>query len=185
MQYRNPTARLAGALLTIIALAACSPTRTQQTAGEVIDDSVVTAKVKAALIEDPVTKAHDIDVETYRGVVQLGGFVDSAEQKSRAAELARKVAGVTEVRNDLRVSDADQSVGRVVDDSAITAQVKAKLVADAPGDAYKINVETRGGVVQLSGFVDSAEVRSRAAELARGVDGVREVRNDLELRQSR
>jgi hyperosmotically inducible protein len=185
MQYRQPTARLTGALLLIVALAACSPTRTQQSAGEVIDDSVVTAKVKTALIEDPVTKAHDIDVETYRGVVQLGGFVDSAAQKSRASEVARTVAGVTEVRNDLRVSEADQTVARVVDDSAITAQVKAKLIADSPGDAQQINVETRGGVVQLTGFVDSSEVRGRAAELARGVDGVREVRNDLELRQSR
>jgi hyperosmotically inducible protein len=185
MQRRKLTGRLAYALLFTAALAACAPTRTQQTAGEVIDDSVVTAKVKAALIDDPVTKARDIDVETYRGVVQLGGFVDSSQQKSRASEVARTVAGVKEVRNDLRVSEADESVGRVVDDSAITAQVKTKLVADVPGDAYKINVETSGGVVQLTGFVDSSDVRGRAAEIARGVTGVREVRNDLEVRQSR
>jgi hyperosmotically inducible protein len=174
--------RIVCTLLAVVAVGACSATRTQQSAGEVIDDSTLTAKVKTALIEDPVTKAHEINVETYRGVVQLAGFVDSAEQKSRASEVARKIAGVKDVRNDLRVSEADQSVGRVIDDSAITAQVKTKLIAESGFDANKIDVETRGGVVQLSGFVDSADARRRAGEVARTVDGVREVRNDLELR---
>jgi hyperosmotically inducible protein len=183
MSNSNRWTRAACALIAVVVVAACSPTRTTQSAGEVIDDSTLTAKVKTALIEDPVTKARDIEVETYRGVVQLAGFVDSAEQKSRAGELARKVSGVKEVRNDLRVSEADQSVGAVIDDSAITAQVKAKLVGDPTTDAYKIEVETRNGVVQLSGFVDSADSRSRAGEIARGVNGVRDVRNDLELRK--
>ena len=70
---------------------ACSATRTQKSAGEVIDDSVLTAKVKAALIEDPVTKAGQINVETYRGVVQLGGFVDNAAAKSQARYSSRSM----------------------------------------------------------------------------------------------
>jgi hyperosmotically inducible protein len=183
MKHSNLLAR-AGLVLVALAVGACSSTRTQQSAGEVVDDSTLTAKVKAALIEDPVTKARQIDVETYRGVVQLGGFVDSAEQKARAAELARAVTGVQEVRNDLRVSDADQStLGQKVDDSLVTAQVKAKLIADPRTEAYKINVETRGGVVQLSGFVDSSEAKQQAGEVARTVDGVSNVDNDLEIRQ--
>jgi hyperosmotically inducible periplasmic protein len=171
--------------LTIVAFAvvACTPTRTQQSAGEVIDDSVLTAKVKTALIDDPVTKARKIDVESYRGVVQLGGFVNSQEEKSRATEVARSVSGVQEVRNDLRVSDADQTVGSRIDDGLITTQVKAKLVADSRTDAYKINVTTSGGVVQLSGFVDNSDAKQRAGEIARSVDGVSNVRNDLEIRQ--
>jgi hyperosmotically inducible periplasmic protein len=162
---------------------ACSATRTQESAGEVVDDSVLTAKVKTALIEDPVTKAHQINVETYRGVVQLGGFVDSAEQKSRATEVARSITGVKEVRNDLRVSEADQSVGQVIDDGVITTEVKAKLIADSRTDAYKINVETKQGVVQLSGFVDNTDAKQAAGEVARTVKGVSNVRNDLEIRQ--
>jgi hyperosmotically inducible protein len=176
------TARV-GLVIVALALGACSATRTQESAGEVVDDSVLTAKVKTALIEDPVTKAGQIDVETYRGVVQLAGVVDSQEAKARAVELARAVSGVQEVRNDLRVGDADQSVGQAIDDGVITTQVKAKLVADSRTDAYKINVETQGGVVQLSGFVDNDEAKRTAGDVARSVSGVRDVDNDLEIRQ--
>ena len=172
----------AGLVFLALALGACSATRTQQAPGEVIDDSLLTGKVKAALIEDPVTKAGDINVETYRGVVQLGGFVDSADQKSRATTVAKGVTGVKEVRNDLRVS-SPQSAGQAVDDGTITASVKTKLVGDTRTDAHQINVETQKGVVQLTGFVDSAEMKAKAAEVAKSVDGVVSVRNDLEIRQ--
>lgn len=183
MQRANLSVRL-GLAIIALTIAACSATRTQQSAGEVVDDSTLTAKVKTALIEDPVTKAHQIDVETYRGVVQLGGFVDSTEQKSRATEVAHSVTGVKDVRNDLRVSDADQStVGQKIDDGLITTQVKAKLIADSRTEAYKINVETQGGVVQLTGFVDSDAARQTAGEVARTVDGVASVDNDLEIRK--
>jgi osmotically-inducible protein OsmY len=73
-------------------------------------------------------------------------------------------------------------VGRVIDDSVITTKVKAALVADSVTKAHQINVETRQGEVLLSGFVDSKEARSRAAELARDVEGVHGVKNRLELR---
>lgn len=163
---------------------ACSATRTQQAAGEVIDDSVLTAKVKAELIDDPITKAGQINVETYRGVVQLGGFVDNTQQKEQATKVARSITGVKEVRNDLRISTKpDATVGQDVDDSMLTASVKAKLTEDSTTKAYQINVGTQKGVVQLTGFVDSTTMKARAGELARSVDGVKEVRNDLEIRQ--
>jgi osmotically-inducible protein OsmY len=79
----------------------------QQTAGEVVDDSVVTAKVKAKLIDDPVTKAYEINVETFKGNVQLSGFVDSAEAVSRATQLAKDVGGVKDVKNSLQVRKSD------------------------------------------------------------------------------
>ena len=92
------------AILAVLVIAsACSATRTQQSAGEVVDDSVLTSKVKVALIEDPVTKAGQINVETYRGVVELGGFVDNAQQKEQATKVARTITGVTEVRNNVVV----------------------------------------------------------------------------------
>jgi hyperosmotically inducible protein len=167
----------------LAAVAACSSTRTQQSAGEVIDDSVLTGKVKVALIEDPITKAGQINVETYRGVVQLGGFVDNAEQKSQATRVARSVTGVQEVRNDLRVSTPQATAGQVIDDGAITGMVKAKLIEDTTTKAHQINVETQKGVVQLAGFADSAAAKARAGELARSVEGVVEVRNEIEMRQ--
>jgi len=173
------------AIVGVLALAsACSATRTQQSAGEVIDDSVLTSKVKVALIDDPTTKAGQINVETYRGVVQLGGFVDNAQQKSQATKVARSVTGVKEVRNDLLISTKPHaSTGQDVDDSMLTSSVKAKLMDDSTTKAYEINVGTQKGVVQLTGFVDSTAMKARAGELARSVDGVKDVRNDLEIRQ--
>ena len=82
---------------------AASQNSERQTAGEVVDDGVVTAKVKAKLVDDPVTKAYQINVETFKGTVQLSGFVDSAEARSRAAQLAGAVGGVKDVENSLEV----------------------------------------------------------------------------------
>jgi hyperosmotically inducible periplasmic protein len=173
------------AILGVLAVAsACSATRTQQSAGEVIDDSVLTSKVKLALIDDPITKAGQINVETYRGVVQLGGFVDNAQQKDQATKVARSVTGVKEVRNDLRVSTKpDATTGQAYDDSMLTASVKTKLMQDSETKAHQINVGTQQGVVQLTGFVDSTAMKTKAGEIARSVDGVKSVRNDLEIRQ--
>jgi len=173
------------AIVGVLALAsACSATRTQQSAGEVIDDSVLTSKVKIALIDDPTTKAGQINVETYRGVVQLGGFVDNAKQKQQATKVARSVTGVKEVRNDLLISTKPHATtGQDVDDGMLTTSVKAKLMEDSTTKAYEINVGTQKGVVQLTGFVDSSTMKARAGELARSVDGVKDVRNDLEIRQ--
>lgn len=75
-------------------------------AGRVVDDSVITGKVKAALVADPTTKAHQINVETFKGQVQLNGFVDSAEARARATEIARNVEGVKEVKNSLQLRDS-------------------------------------------------------------------------------
>jgi len=173
------------AIVGVLAVAsACSATRTQQSAGEVIDDSVLTSKVKVALIDDPTTKAGQINVETYRGVVQLGGFVDNTQQKEQATKVARSITGVKEVRNDLRISTKPHATtGQDIDDGMLTASVKSKLMDDPTTKAYEINVGTQQGVVQLTGFVDSTKMKARAGELARSVDGVKDVRNDLEIRQ--
>src|SRR5688572_14913722 len=87
----------------IAALWACMPTRTTKSAGEQIDDSAVTAKVKSALASDPRTSASQIDVETFRGTVQLNGFVDSEDMKPAATRVASAVEGVRSVQNNLRM----------------------------------------------------------------------------------
>lgn len=92
--------------VTTVAAVGCTPTRTQKSAGEVVDDGVITAKVKTALIEDPITKARQINVDTYRGIVQLNGFVDTSAEKNRAVVVAKKVAGVKDVRNNLEVKQS-------------------------------------------------------------------------------
>jgi hyperosmotically inducible protein len=165
----------------------CASTDTQRGTGETIDDAAITTKVKAALIDNDLVNAGEVNVNTYRGVVQLSGFVDSNEEKTQATQAAKSVGGVKEVRNDLKVQGegtqvADRSAGAVVDDSALTAKVKTALISDETTKGTQINVETRDGVVQLAGFVNTDAERERATQVARGVSGVKDVRNDLEIK---
>ena len=175
-------AKIAILAIAAASLAACTATRTQKTAGEQIDDSVLTGKVKAALVADTETKAHQIDVETFRGTVQLNGFVDSTEAKAAATRVASSVDGVQNVQNNLSIQEQTRTAGEVVDDSMVTAKVKAALIADPNVKAHEVNVETREGVVQLSGFVDSAEAKNLASDVAKRIAGVKEVRNELQVK---
>jgi osmotically-inducible protein OsmY len=84
-------------------IAGCAGTKTRESTGEYVDNSVITAKVKAAILEDPILKMFQINVETFKGEVQLSGFVDSAEASARAVEITRKVKGVTSVKNSMIV----------------------------------------------------------------------------------
>lgn len=93
----------AGLALSGIASLGCASTRTHESAGEYIDDSVITTKVKAEILNDPSLKYFQISVTTYKGIVQLSGFVDSAQAVRRAGEVASGVRGVSSVRNDLIV----------------------------------------------------------------------------------
>jgi len=103
MKRRSTAAALLAALMAAAVVTGCSSTPTQQSAGEAVDDGVVTAKVRAALVADPVTKAHQINVETFKGTVQLSGFVESDEARSRALQLARNVDGVRKVKDAMEV----------------------------------------------------------------------------------
>jgi len=81
----------------------CAATSTKQSTGEYIDDSSITVKVKAAFVKDPMIKAFSVGVETFKGVVQLSGFVNTAEEKEQAARVAATITGVTEVKNSIVV----------------------------------------------------------------------------------
>ena len=89
--------------IALVSVVGCASTSQSQGAGEYIDDALITTKVKAALFDEPVIKAHEINVETFRGVVQLSGFVSSQSEIDRAVEVARGVSGVTSVKNDMRL----------------------------------------------------------------------------------
>ncbi len=81
----------------------CAGSPTQESTGEVITDTWITTKVKAALIEDPVVKAREVNVETFKGTVQLSGFVSSQAAMQQAVRVARGIKGVTSVKNDMRI----------------------------------------------------------------------------------
>lgn len=89
--------------LTLLTAVACSSTPKQEGTGEYIDDSVITSKVKAAILGEASLKVAEINVETFKGVVQLSGFVNSQADINKAVEVARGVRGVKSVKNDMRL----------------------------------------------------------------------------------
>ena len=88
---------------TLAAFMGCASTSKQEGTGEYVDDSVITTKVKAAIFNEPNLKSAEVNVETFKGVVQLSGFVSSQAAISKAIEVARGVGGVRSVKNDMRI----------------------------------------------------------------------------------
>ncbi|HAZ54232.1 MAG TPA: BON domain-containing protein [Franconibacter helveticus] len=151
--------------------------------GNFMDDSAITAKVKAALVDDENIKSTDISVETEKNVVTLSGFVESQAQAEEAVKIAKGVEGVKSVSDKLHVRDGkDQSVKGYAGDAATTSEIKAKLLADDIVPSRMIKVETTDGVVQLSGTVESQKQSDRAESIAKAVDGVKSVKNDLKVK---
>ena len=89
--------------VTLVSVVGCASTSKQEGTGEYMDDSVITTKVKTAIFNEATLKSAEINVETFKGVVQLSGFVNSQADINKAAELARSVKGVTSVKNDMRL----------------------------------------------------------------------------------
>jgi len=93
-----------GMMVAVTLLATgCASTPTQSSVGEAVDDTVITTKVKALYVEDPVVNALNVNVETFKGVVQLSGFANNQTEINRASEIARGVKGVSSVKNDVRL----------------------------------------------------------------------------------
>lgn len=102
----NMTKRIATAIFTAsvaFTVVGCSSTGSHESTGEYVDDAAITAKVKTAIFADPGVKSTEVNVETYKGVVQLSGFVADPAAAQKAADAARGVKGVTSVKNDIRV----------------------------------------------------------------------------------
>jgi len=87
----------------LVSMLGCASTSTREGTGEYVDDTVITTKVKAAIFNEPSLKVFQINVETFKGAVQLSGFVSSQASISKAGEVARGVGGVKSVRNDIRL----------------------------------------------------------------------------------
>lgn len=148
--------------------------------GGYVGDSGVTAKVKAALVDDDAIKSTDISVNTDSGIVTLSGFVSSQDQAEQAVAVAKKVEGVKSVSDKLQVKDSTKSsVSGYASDTATTSKIKAKLLADDIVPSRNVKVETSNGVVQLSGAVKSQAQSERAESIAKAIDGVKSVKNDL------
>ena len=91
------------AIVAVSGILGCASTSSSEGTGEYLDDTVITTKVKAAIFEQPTLKSAEINVETFKGVVQLSGFVTSRDNADTAVRTARAVKGVTNVKNDMRI----------------------------------------------------------------------------------
>jgi len=151
--------------------------------GTEIDDSVVTARVKTALLADHDAKIFEIKVETRKGQVQLSGFVDTQARIDNAIALTRNVEGVKGVENGMSLKEGKATVGNTVDDGIVTAKVKSALLASPDVKSFDIAIVTRKGEVQLSGFVDNQAQANRAIEIARGVEGVQTINNEMSVKK--
>ncbi|AUU83981.1 molecular chaperone OsmY [Leclercia adecarboxylata] len=151
--------------------------------GNFMDDSSITAKVKAALVDADDIKSTDISVETDKNVVTLSGFVESQAQAEKAVSVAKGIEGVKSVSDKLHVRDGkEQSAKGYAGDAATTSEIKAKLLADDIVPSRNVKVETTDGVVQLSGEVESKAQSDRAESIAKAIDGVKSVKNDLKVK---
>jgi hyperosmotically inducible protein len=153
------------------------------TVGTEIDDSVVTGRVRSALLGDPDVKSFDIKVETRKGQVQLSGFVGSQARVDHAIALTRNVEGVKGVENGMSVMQGKASVGNTIDDGVITTKVKSALLSDPGVKSFDIAVVTRKGQVQLSGYVDNQTQVNRAIDVARRVEGVQSIDNEMSIKK--
>jgi len=160
---------------------------------QAVDDSVVTAKVKGELATDKQTSAIKIGVDTVGGVVTLSGTVPTDTEKNKAEDLAKKTNGVKRVVNKISVDpsslgatnigdkagEAAKNVGGAISDKAILATVKAKLIADG---ITGTNVDVSNGNVVLKGLVENPQKKAKAEELTKGTNGVKDVRNQLTIK---
>jgi hyperosmotically inducible periplasmic protein len=179
--------------LTVAALLAAGALATVQSYGAErtgeAKDAWITGKLEAVYALNRHLEGYAIDTDTQAGVVHLTGNVESDIDRDLAGELAKGIDGVVSVDNDLKVgsgsrktaasSGNDRPFGVWVDDATTTASVKSKLLANPNTQGLKINVDTRGDVVTLSGQVSSNEEKQLAGELAKNSGDVKEVRNQL------
>jgi len=168
-----------GVVLMMAALAGCAETK----------DATVTGTVKTKLAADDQVKAGEIRVESANGVVTLTGNIDSQAAKDRALQIARETKGVVQVKDMISVREGsaqgdapspDRTLGERVDDAGITSRVKHRLLEDPAVRGLKIDVDTREGVVYLTGSIPGDAERDKAVQIARSTEGVRDVQANFQ-----
>jgi hyperosmotically inducible protein len=178
-RFAGLTCAIAVALLT----AACAQS-----------DAGITTSVKSRLAADDTVKAYQIDVDTKDRVVTLSGSVPSTEAKEKAVQIVRATDGVASVVDNLNVTSAASDrglgdstaatagrVGDVAIDATITSSVKTKFLADPDVAGLQIDVDTKDGIVTLTGKVKTAAEKEEALRIARETDGVKSVVDKLTL----
>ncbi|HIJ90793.1 MAG: BON domain-containing protein [Desulfobulbaceae bacterium] len=151
----------------------------ERSAGTMLDDAAITAKVKTALVSEKNVKARNIDVDTVAGVVVLSGYVDSQQEVSRAGSLAKSVSGVVRVKNELQVGS--RTMGQGFDDKVLGAKIKARLMEEPGIRSLNIDVDVYSGTANVTGTVASQEQKKNIFNLIRSVQGVKGIVDNLQI----
>jgi osmotically-inducible protein OsmY len=154
----------------------------KRSAGETVDDATVNSSVKANLADNDKVHARNINVETNKGRVALIGYVRDEEGHKAAIDTAKSVKGVVEVIDALLIVKEKRSTGTTLDDQTIETKVKFDLAEGGLGEAFDVVLEVRNGEVLMGGFVDSADIKNKAGQVAEKVSGVTKVHNRLAVK---
>jgi len=161
----------------------CAGDRYNRSTGEHIDDESVRIHVNSALHDNADYKFSGVNVAVFKGTVQLSGFVGISDQKSKAVEIAKRVEGVKDVADSITVKELNgSSSGASVDDKSLTDQVRSKLSNNPDYKFGEVKVAVFHGTVQLSGFVDTADQKSKAGDIVKQVSGVQNVKNNITVK---
>jgi len=164
----------------ILATAGCAGNRYDRSTGEYIDDHSLQLRVDHALNENPDYKFDDVSIVTFKGTIQLNGFVDTSDQKNKAGDIARQVQGVRAVENNVSVeNDSPRTAGQAVDDKALAARVRDSLHNNPEYKFDDVGVAAYKGTVQLSGFVDTSDQKMKAGDLSKQIPGANNIQNNI------
>jgi hyperosmotically inducible protein len=177
-----PTGRFAGILMTLalgsFLTVACATTRPVD---QQIDDSNVTADLGTKYAFDSEIDRYRIDIDTLEGIVTLRGSVADAEQRVDAERIARSTKGVRDVVNKLDVDPEPRTAKASFEDSWIAVMIDSKMTGDPEVKSRNVDVDVYEGVVTLSGIVETQTARAETEDLAKSVDGVLKVVNELQV----
>ncbi len=150
-------------------------------------DAWLGAKVKAELLTHRDVNALNTDVYVSKGIVTLQGQADSQAQKNLTTEYAKNVKGVKEVVNEMTVAGAPstqpRTLGQTIDDAAITAQAKTALLANRSTSALNTNVDTKDGIVTVTGIANNQAEKDLVTRIIADIGGVKGVINDMTVRE--
>lgn len=149
----------------------------ERSIGVMVDDTVIATTVKTKMIGDEFVKARHIDVDVLNGIVYLIGVVETASQKRMAADIARGVAGVRRVENQLLIGKT--STGQILDDTYLTSRIRTALLKDPDIRSTNIDVDTHNNIVTLTGILSSRAEKAKALYLTREIAGNRQIVDNL------
>jgi len=161
----------------------CAGDRYNRSTGEYVDDTSIESRVRDALGDNPEYKFGGIKVVSFKGTVQLSGFVDTYAQKYTASSIAKKVQGVRDVDNNITVKNTtDRSTGEYIDDKALASRVNTALNENVEYKFPEVAVTALKGTVQLSGLVNTVDQKAKAGDIAKQVPGVQSVVNNISVK---